>query len=141
MRDTVETKPLAEVTLLPAESPPFSTTGWTTDFSKRIVKWSEILSGGPPKDGIPAIDQPMFDTIADSQNRVAAQEPVIVFEHNGEARAYPLSILMWHEIVNDEVGGKPRSSILAQRVGYAIAIWSCMTVNLRHGGSSSRARG
>jgi len=105
--DAPETTLIEEVTLLPAESPPFSTSGWTTDFSKRTVEWSQILSGGPPKDGIPSIDEPVFVAIEDSQNRVSAKEPVIVFEHNDDARAYPLSILMWHEIVNDEVGGKP----------------------------------
>lgn len=98
---------LAAVEFLPAEDPPFNTGGFTTDFSKRVIDYGDILSGGPPKDGIPAIDDPLFDPIDSALNRVAAQEPVIVFEHEGDARAYPLSILMWHEIVNDEVGGKP----------------------------------
>lgn len=95
--------------LLPPESPPFSTTNWRTDFSRRTVEWSEILSGGPPKDGIPSIDDPTFESIAEASERVADREPVIVYEHDGDVRAYPLSILIWHEIVNDEVGGKPVS--------------------------------
>lgn len=45
-----------EAELLPPSSPPFSTVGWATDFSRRTVAWEEIISGGPPKDGIPAID-------------------------------------------------------------------------------------
>lgn len=97
----------ADVELLPAETPPFSTGGWTTDFSRRTVEWTEILSGGPPKDGIPAIDSPTFEPAQDARERIAEQEPVIVLEHNGEVKAYPLSILIWHEIVNDTVGGKP----------------------------------
>jgi len=99
----------AEDKLLPAEDPPFSTTNWTTDFSRRTVEWSEIMSGGPPKDGIPAIDSPTFESVGAASERLADREPVIVFEHEGDARAYPLSILIWHEIANDTVGGKPVS--------------------------------
>ncbi|MEM7775803.1 MAG: DUF3179 domain-containing protein [Pseudomonadota bacterium] len=81
--------------------------GWSkTDFSKSSVTFSEILSGGPPKDGIPSIDKPVFQTVAEATELVAT-EPVIGLEVNGDARAYPLRILTWHEIVNDAVGGKP----------------------------------
>lgn len=95
--------------LLPPEGPPFRTDDWSTDFSKRTVEWSSILSGGPPKDGIPAIDEPTFEPASAALERLNEQEPVIVFEYEGEAKGYPLSILIWHEIVNDEVGGKPVS--------------------------------
>ena len=78
----------------------------TTDFSRKTIEYSEILSGGPPKDGIPAIDDPKFAPIKDS-NTIAATEPVIVFSHAGETKVYPLRIMMWHEIVNDEIGGMP----------------------------------
>jgi hypothetical protein len=77
-----------------------------TDFSKHSVEFSEIMSGGPPKDGIPSIDDPKFIALADLKG-VAGTEPVIGFSHNGDARAYPLRILIWHEIVNDTVGGLP----------------------------------
>ncbi|MEE2970884.1 MAG: DUF3179 domain-containing (seleno)protein [Pseudomonadota bacterium] len=77
-----------------------------TDFSNHSVEFSEIMSGGPPKDGIPSIDDPNFVALADLKG-VAATEPVIGFSHNGDARAYPLRILIWHEIVNDTVGGMP----------------------------------
>ena len=80
--------------------------GWTTDFSSHTVDYSEILSGGPPKDGIPSIDDPQFVTIAEIDD-IADQEPVMGLEINGDARAYPLRVLMWHEIVNDTVGGRP----------------------------------
>ncbi|MEM7531390.1 MAG: DUF3179 domain-containing protein [Chloroflexota bacterium] len=98
-----------EIEYLPEETPPFGRGGWTTDFSKRIVEWNTIMSGGPPKDGIPSIDDPAFEEIAAASQRLSGRDPVIVYENNGEARAYPLSILIWHEIVNDEVGGKPVS--------------------------------
>ncbi len=81
--------------------------GWAdTDFSKRSIEWNEIMSGGPPKDGIPSIDNPKFQPVAD-ETEVKPNEPVIGLEINGDARAYPLRILMWHEIVNDIVGGQP----------------------------------
>lgn len=77
-----------------------------TDFDRAGVALSEITSGGPPKDGIPAIDHPKFRDVGDI-NDIGGQEPVIVFEHKGDARAYPLRVLMWHEIANDTVGGLP----------------------------------
>lgn len=77
-----------------------------TDFSRHSVPFDEILSGGPPKDGIPAIDAPRFEpasAIAD----IGGSEPVIRLEIGGRVRAYPLRVLMWHEIVNDRLGGVP----------------------------------
>jgi hypothetical protein len=82
---------------------------WRTDFSRRSVPLSEIVSGGPPKDGIPAIDQPRFVTSRAADRWLDDNEPVMVVEHQGTARAYPLSILIWHEIVNDQVAGLPVS--------------------------------
>jgi hypothetical protein len=103
-RDALASVP---VSLLPPESPPFNTNAWTTDFDRRTVEWSEILSGGVPKDGIPAIDDPLFEDVASAGEWLAATDPIILFQHNGEARGYPLSILIWHEIVNDTVGDTP----------------------------------
>ncbi len=77
-----------------------------TDFSKRSVEWNEILSGGPPKDGIPSIDDPRTEPISKIDN-LTDTDPVIGLIINGKARAYPLRILTWHEIVNDELGGVP----------------------------------
>ena len=97
----------ATVGSLPSEPPPFSTTGWTTDFTKRSIAWDEVLSGGPPKDGIPAIDQPTFESVEAADERLAGQSPVLFFAHGAVTRAYPLDILIWHEIVNDVVDGLP----------------------------------
>ena len=81
--------------------------GWAeTDFSKSSIDFSEILSGGPRKDGIPSIDEPAFRP-ANEIKGIAATEPVIRLEINGDLRAYPLQVLTWHEIVNDTVGGVP----------------------------------
>ena len=78
-----------------------------TDFSKTTVNMAEILSGGPPKDGIPAIDHPRFIASKQAKPWLHAQEPVIVVEQQGKARAYPLQILIHHEIVNDTFAGSP----------------------------------
>jgi hypothetical protein len=90
-----------------AQRPGSSSGEWRTDFQKFSVALSEIQSGGPPKDGIPALDRPRFETVADAARWLKAVEPVIFFERSGDARAYPLQILIWHEIVNDTVGGGP----------------------------------
>ena len=86
---------------------PFSTQGWKTDFSKHSVSLDEILSGGPPKDGIPAVDEPRFVSVNEADGWLGDREPIIVFEHDGEVRGYPWQILIWHEIVNDELAGIP----------------------------------
>jgi hypothetical protein len=77
-----------------------------TDFSKSSVDLRKIRSGGPPKDGIPAIDHPTFTTVAKAR-QFKPTEPVISIVINNDARAYPLAVLMWHEIANDTVGGVP----------------------------------
>lgn len=80
---------------------------WKTDLSKKSIDLAELKSGGPPKDGIPAIDRPRLVSTGSAGAWLDAKEPVIVVEHENEARAYPLQILMWHEIVNDEIAGRP----------------------------------
>ena len=73
---------------------------------KPLVDPNEIESGGPPPDGIPAIDHPRFVRATDV-NYLRDQEAVIGVSVAGEERAYPIRILIWHEIVNDTVGGVP----------------------------------
>lgn len=79
-----------------------------TDFSRTSVdSWAEIRSGGPGKDGIPALTAPRMHPVAD-ETRLAPREPVIAVEIDGAApRAYPVRYLTWHEIVNDTAGGVP----------------------------------
>jgi len=81
--------------------------GWRTNTAKRSIDLSELMSGGPPRDGIPAIDRPKFVSITEARAWLREREPVIALEVEGEARAYPLQILVWHEIVNDEIRGTP----------------------------------
>jgi Protein of unknown function (DUF3179) len=78
-----------------------------TDTRQALVPLDEIISGGPPPDGIPAIDRPVFVPPAAADEWLGPLEPVLALEIAGDARAYPLQILMWHEIVNDTVGGTP----------------------------------
>ncbi len=87
--------------------PRFDTRGWRTDFSISSLPFDQIIGGGPPKDGIPAIDAPVFESIEAARGWVDAQAPVIALEVNGEAKAYPMAIVTWHEIVNDTLGGVP----------------------------------
>lgn len=77
------------------------------EFPDPLIDPSEILSGGPPPDGIPPIDEPFFVDIAAADTYLTDREPVVELEIDGDARAYPVQILMWHEIVNDVVDGEP----------------------------------
>ncbi len=70
-----------------------------------IVPRNEILSGGPPKDGIPAILEPKFVSPAEV-DFLRDSDAVIGVEIAGKTRAYPIRILNWHEVVNDTVGGQ-----------------------------------
>jgi hypothetical protein len=98
----------AEVpTRVPQAGLAFSTRGWKTDFARTAIPLSEIQSAGPPRDGIPPIDDPKFVSPSEAAAWLKNQEPVIVFELNSDARAYPLQILIWHEIANDVVASVP----------------------------------
>lgn len=78
-----------------------------TDLSNTTIDLSELKAGGPSKDGIPSIDDPSFVSVDAASDWIDPKEPVIVVERNGVTRAYPLQILTYHEIVNDEIGGTP----------------------------------
>jgi hypothetical protein len=80
--------------------------GWETDFTKATVDFTQIVSGGPPRDGIPPIDSPRFEPALEV-DAYADREPVIQLVFGEAARAYPLSVLTWHEIVNDTFAGVP----------------------------------
>jgi hypothetical protein len=80
---------------------------WRTDFARHTVPLEEIVSGGPPKDGIPALDNPRFTSVAEADSWLSERDPVVLVEQGDQAKAYPLQILIWHEIVNDVVDGRP----------------------------------
>lgn len=81
--------------------------GWKTNTDKAIIDLNELKRGGPPKDGIPSIDDPDFISPKEAQAWIENKEPVIAIEYKGKAKAYPLQILIWHEIVNDRIAGDP----------------------------------
>ena len=80
---------------------------WSTDFRFRTVACEELQGGGPPKDGIPAIDDPQFESVQSANDWLSDLEPVQVVSINEDHRAYPVQIMIWHELVNDVVGGEP----------------------------------
>lgn len=89
-----------------------------TDFSNSSIELDQILSGGPGKDGIPALSDPGFVRIEDSE--IGDETQVIYVENNGEGKIYPYSIIVWHEIVNDNVGGVPLAITFCPLCGSAI---------------------
>ncbi|MEN8041494.1 MAG: DUF3179 domain-containing protein [Actinomycetota bacterium] len=78
-------------------------------FPDPLIDPGQVISGGPPPDGIPPIDDPVFLDVADNLDLLPANEPVVAVEINGDARAYPIRAMVWHEIVNDTIGGVPVS--------------------------------
>lgn len=80
---------------------------WATDFTRHTVPLEEIISGGPPKDGIPALDDPRFISVEAADEWLSDGDPVAFVRVGGLSKAYPLQILVWHEIVNDRLGGVP----------------------------------
>jgi hypothetical protein len=74
---------------------------------KHIVPLDQIVSGGPPPDGIPSVDNPKFVSVKEANGFLGDSDLILGLNINGEIRAYPLQILVWHEIVNDKVGGVP----------------------------------
>jgi len=79
-----------------------------TDGVKHLIPLDKIKDGGPPKDGIPSIDNPMFVKIQYA-DFMSDSDIVIGLDINGEVKAYPLFILVWHEIINDNIGNLPVS--------------------------------
>jgi hypothetical protein len=83
-----------------------SPAAWGWDFSKHSVPIEDIVSGGPPRDGIPALNDPKF-VKAGKADYMRDDEQVLGVNMNGSARAYPIRILSWHELVNDQFGDQP----------------------------------
>lgn len=77
-----------------------------TDGVRHSVPLEEIISGGPPKDGIPSIDDPKFVFVEEAGKFLGDNEPGVAFSRGDTHRFYPYQILVWHEIVNDIVGGE-----------------------------------
>ncbi|MEL7589953.1 MAG: DUF3179 domain-containing protein [Anaerolineaceae bacterium] len=113
---------------------------FSTDFSISSIDFGEILSGGPPKDGIPSIDNPEFISVREVDGWINPNEPVILVDLNNEAKAYPLQILVWHEIVNDNVGGIPVIMTFCPLCNTAIAFSRTVEGEIYDFGTTGRLR-
>lgn len=112
--DTVAVSPSSDAVAAPVlgvlpEGPSALQTSSAPEFPPALVDPAEIISGGPPPDGIPPLDEPAFIDVVDASEIFDPAEAVVALEINGEAKAYPVQIMIWHEIVNDSVGGVPVS--------------------------------
>jgi hypothetical protein len=117
-----------------------ATAGWKTDFSKHTVPLSEFVSGGPGKDGIPAIDEPKFVSVEEADEWLEDREPVIELELEGDARAYPIQILIWHEIVNDTVAGQPVAVTFCPLCNTALVFDRCLDGQVLDFGTTGNLR-
>ena len=125
-----------------ADAPPFSVSDapWRTDFSRHTVPLDEIISGGPPRDGIPPIDEPTFVVSAEADAWLGDREPVIAVSRGKEAKAYPLQILIWHEIVNDTVGDEPLAVTFCPLCNSAVAFKRRLGSRVLDFGTTGRLR-
>lgn len=73
---------------------------------KSIVPLDQIVGGGPPKDGIPSIDNPKFVSVGEAESFLSGTDPGVAVSINSMDRFYPFQILVWHEIVNDTFGSQ-----------------------------------
>jgi hypothetical protein len=113
---------------------------FATDFSRHTISYNEILSGGPPKDGISPIDQPDFVDVEAADAWLKPLEPVVLFQIGDDTRAYPLQILTWHEIVNDTVNGVPVTVTFCPLCNTAIAFERTFDGQVLDFGTSGRLR-
>lgn len=87
-----------------------------------VLGKEKLLDTGLPPDGIPSIDKPVFQGITGLEGWLGEKEPVIVLNYNEESKAYPVQILIWHEIVNDFIGGLPVALTYSGTTNSAVAM-------------------
>ncbi len=92
------------LSLLLVSLPLIGSADW--DYRKKSIQLDEIMSGGPPRDGIPALTAPKFVAAA-AATFMRADEQVLGVFLGGVAKAYPTRILSWHELVNDRYRDLP----------------------------------
>ena len=80
--------------------------GGAFDVTRHNIRLEEIQSGGPPKDGIPALTDPEFVSVKEGNRFLVSWDRVLGVVYGGVAKAYPIKILNWHEVVNDRIAGK-----------------------------------
>ncbi len=103
--------------------------GVTEDGTKYLVDPAKIMSGGPPKDGIPSIDNPEYVSVSEADEWIEDNELVLALVYDGVKRVYPLQVLVWHEIVNDEINGDHVLVTYCPLCGSGIAYEGYISVN------------
>ncbi len=81
--------------------------GGEFDVTRHKIPLDQIRGGGPPKDGIPSLNNPQFVSAQQGDKFLMSWDRILGVEYNGVAKAYPIKILNWHEVVNDSIGNKP----------------------------------
>ncbi len=114
---------------IPAEGSDKENIMVTKDGVKYLVNPDKILGGGPPKDGIPSIDNPIYVSVKDADEWIQDNELVLAIIHKGLKRVYPLQVLVWHEIVNDEIKGDPLLITYCPLCGSGIAFERKITID------------
>jgi hypothetical protein len=84
----------------------FNAFGLSTDTSQSLIDTELVLSGGVGKDGIPAINNPQFLSVSEAKSEVDASFDGLLVSQENETKFYPFNVLVWHEIVNDTIGGR-----------------------------------
>jgi len=109
----------------PDRGPLNAYTLWPTDWTRRTVDdWNEFRAGlqaSDPRDGIPPIDTPVFESVALAGQWLGPRDPGALVQIDDEARFYPLSIMTRHEIVNDAFGDVPVAVTFCPLCNTAIA--------------------
>ena len=115
----------------------FDVSFWETNCFKHSIDCDDVLQA-QSKDGIPSIDEPEFEDFAGAEDWLGEDVPVLALEINGDARAYPLGILIWNEIVNDIVGGTPVAVTYCPLCNAAIVMkWAVVGLTLQFGVSGN----
>ncbi len=118
--DVSQVEPPVPEVAAPVVSQEFRSQGLLTNTDIHSIDLSEVLNGGPGKDGIPSIDNPTFISIQEADKIEDGETEGLAVSINGEHRFYPYTILVWHEIVNDTVGGKDISVTFCPLCGSGI---------------------
>jgi hypothetical protein len=121
--DQLKTICLASALLLATAAAAFAQTRNGFDLTGALVPAAQIAPGGPPRDGIPAIDRPKFVAAGDVRF-LQGDDRVLGVVRNGIAKAYPVRILNWHEIVNDRFGGEHIAVTFCPLCGTGVAYLS-----------------
>lgn len=131
---------MQENTLIHTFIPDLFRKNYPSSFSRHTVPLHEIRSGGPPRDGIPPLDTPRFVSFASANTWLQDREPVVAVQRNGVAKAYPLQILIWHEIVNDTIGEEPIAVTFCPLCNSAVAFQRQVDAQILDFGTTGRLR-